>query len=66
MRNILKFSPKGLTSQIANLYSSKPLFLIKHSLWEKKLKPAKNNQIWLVAALYRFCIRRPPFQDNHF
>ena len=28
----------------------KPLFLIKHSLLEKKLKPAKNNQIRLVVA----------------
>ena len=32
----------------------------------KKLKPAKNDQIWLVVAWYRFFIRRPPFQDDHF
>ena len=33
---------------------------------KKKLKPGKNDQIWLVVAWYRFFIRRPPFQDDHF
>ena len=46
---------------------SKPLFLSKHSpLKKKKLKPAKNTQLWFVVAWYMFFIRRPPFQDGHF
>ena len=45
----------------------KPLFLIKHlPLGKKKLNPGKNNQIWLVVVWYRFFIRWPPFQDDHF
>ena len=32
----------------------------------EKLKPAKNDQIWLVLVLYRCFIRRPPIWDDHF
>ena len=32
----------------------------------KKLKLAKNDQIWFVITWYRFFIRWPCFQDGHF
>ena len=60
------FSRMALKREIVNLYSSKALFLSKHSPLKKKTKPAKNDQIWFVVAWYRFFIRRPPFQDDHF
>ena len=36
-----------------NLYSSKDLFIIRHSLWRKNQKHAQNNHISLVAVLSR-------------
>ena len=58
-KNIFKIFKNGTKTP-------KPFFLIKHSLLEKKLKPATNDQIWLVVTWYRFFIRWPPFQDTYF
>ena len=33
---------------------------------EIKLKPANNDQIWLVLTWYRFFMWWSPFQDNHY
>ena len=66
--NICTFKTKNKTFLIFKIGTKtpKPLFLIKHSLLEIKLKPANNDQIWLVVNWYRFFIRQPPFQDYHF
>ena len=66
--NICTFKIKSKTFLIFEIGTKtpKPLFLIKHSLLEIRLKPANNDQIWLVVNWYRFFIRRPPFQDDHF
>ena len=45
----------------------KQMFILYETIiMEEKLKPAKNDKIWLVLVLYRCFIRRPPVSDNHF
>ena len=63
-------SKSKVTENIFNLQewhqNTKTFISYKTFTVGKKLKPAKNDQIWLVVAWYRFFIRRPPFQDDHF
>ena len=63
-------SKSKVTENIFNLQewhqNTKTFISYKTFTVGKKLKPAKNNQIRLVVAWYRFFIREPSFQDDHF
>ena len=69
-QNLLKifhiFKNGTKTPKIANHYSHKDLFTLRHSVWRKRQKPAQSDQIWLLFILWRCFIRQPLVQDNHF
>ena len=65
-----KVAKSKVTENIFNLQewhqNTKTFISYKTFTVGKKLKHAKNDQIWLVVAWYRFFIRQIPFLDDHF